>query len=604
MRYLILFSLLLFISPYVHGQVNASVKFNRQKTNVDQIIQLSWSNAEVENWRIENQDRLDVMALKTDLVSSSLPAKGIHSTTFSFALQSETNIEILLEIESIAIGESLLFRNKISGEILYSTLTSNHLKTLLPEFNPATTEFVWNTEVPGLYQSKFSFKTFYLHEILNVRGGPTIGFGTALSCHPNAACKQDSIFKLISNSAVRIRMVMDEGIGWCTGSFINNARNDKSPFILTAYHCTFEFTPQYDLWRFDLEYKSDSCANPVAEPTIFSLTGCERKAGGQASDFLLLLLNQEAPSNHQITFAGWDRSDVLTADTSYLIHHPNADIRKISVSVNKAIIHPNQIGWSEGYTTPANHHFRLKFTEGGHQPGSSGGPVYNQDGYLIAQLHGGTLGCEAVNSAFMGRFSKSWNLGLLPEDRLKDWLDPDNTGMTQLPSLVNLIESDLGDIRVTVLDPQGRPVRNVSIAINGSVSDTLITNAEGMVSFNDVNRNGPFQLVPSKNDNQTNGVNVLDLISIQKHLLAKDTFDFPWQFIAADATHNVSVSAGDILVLLRLLLGKITSLPSSPSWRFLPAQMEVGSIPSEGVVNVQFQAIKIGDLNGTSDPRK
>ena len=28
-----------------------------------------------------------------------------------------------------------------------------------------------------------------------------IGFGTALPCHPNTACKQDSIIELIANSA-------------------------------------------------------------------------------------------------------------------------------------------------------------------------------------------------------------------------------------------------------------------------------------------------------------------------------------------------------------------------------------------------------------------
>nr|MDQ3016264.1 hypothetical protein [Bacteroidota bacterium] len=99
-----------------------------------------------------------------------------------------------------------------------------------------------------------------------------------------------------------------------------------------------------------------------------------------------------------------------------------------------------------------------------------------------------------------------------------------------------------------------------------------------------------------------NGINVLDLVRIQKHLLARDEFDYPWQFIAADATNNGDVSVGDILVLLRLVLGKITYLPSSPSWRFSPAVIDIDTIPAGGPYQVEFMGIKIGDLNGTADP--
>ncbi len=129
-----------------------------------------------------------------------------------------------------------------------------------------------------------------------------------------------------------------------------------------------------------------------------------------------------------------------------------------------------------------------------------------------------------------------------------------------------------------------------------------MTNAEGQFVFNSINRNGSYQIVPSKNDHQTNGVSVLDLLVIQKHLLGKDTFAIEWKHIAADATNNQDVSVGDILVLLRLLLGKIAYLPSSRSWRFDPAAIQVDSIPQGNHLELQFQGIKIGDLNGTADP--
>jgi hypothetical protein len=358
------------------------------------------------------------------------------------------------------------------------------------------------------------------------------------------------------------------------------------------------------MWRFDFQFKSDSCPNPTTEPQYFSLTGCALKASGQASDFLLVLLENPIPVNQPVTFAGWDHDEATIPDTSYLIHHPNADIRKFSTCVNPAVIHPNQIGWSEGYTTPANHHFHFKFTEGGHEPGSSGGPLFNEHYYLVGQLHGGTAGCENNNNAFAGRFAKSWNLGSTPEGRLKDWLDPDQTGLIRIPSLANISPDEIVNIHGIVLDPIGRTVKNAKLKITGSVTETLLTDESGTFEIHGVNRNGQYTITPEKTENPSNGLNALDLLAIQKHLLVKDTFDFAWQHIAADATNNHEITVGDILVLLKLLLGKIQILPTSPSWRFDPPQVVLDSLPPGDPAEIQIMAIKIGDLNNTANPKE
>ena len=91
---------------------------------------------------------------------------------------------------------------------------------------------------------------------------------------------------------------------------------------------------------------------------------------------------------------------------------------------------------------------------------------------------------------------------------------------------------------------------------------------------------------------------------MQKHLLGKDTFDFGWQYIAADATNNNLLSVGDIVVLQRLLLGKILALPSSPSWRFDPPQVTIDPLPEGVPAEVGFMGIKIGDVNASADPQK
>lgn len=585
------------------AQIPATIEVLRHTKDTGAFINIKWQARDEQVWHERNDGRLDIPGLKVNIHSEDLLKSNSGTTTYTFRFEQPSTVELKVNIGSIAVGEELYLVDSERGKILIDF--SKQLKSdfLTTEFDPETVVLVWKNLEGNTYDSEFTIDNIYY------RPGKAgrimdIGFGTAFPCHPNTACKQDSILQLISNSTVRMRLVMQEGIGWCSGSFVNNTRNDKTPYVLTAHHCQYDYTPFYDMWRFDFQYLSETCTNPQVEPPYFSITGCDLVAGGQASDFLLLLLNEDVPLNQEVTFAGWDRDDTASPDTSYLVHHPNADIRKISTCTNEATIHPNQIGWTEGYTTPAHHHFRMKFTEGGHEPGSSGGPLFNQDGYLVGQLHGGSAGCEATNNAFIGRFSKSWNPGTTPQERLRDWLDPDQTGLTKIPHIENKASGDIVTIHGLVSDPAGRPVKNAILKVTGSLIDTITTTEDGTFQLLNVNRNGQYIITPEKKDHPTNGVNAIDLVSIQKHLLGKDTFDFSWQYVAGDATNNAMLSVGDIVVLQRLLLGKIQTLPSSPSWRFDPAQIIIDPIPTGEPAEIEIMCIKIGDLNGTADPQK
>ncbi|HEX5111657.1 MAG TPA: carboxypeptidase regulatory-like domain-containing protein [Saprospiraceae bacterium] len=583
------------------AQVRAIVTASASARQGEKDVHISWSAQDESKWHEANDGMLDIMSLKTQIGKEVFQPKPNEFSVSQLTFDHPCKIECLIKVNTIASSESIYLYDKNTGDLIFDFKSTGKSSFLTPSFNPETTSIIWRTRGGGAAQSDFSIENIYF-DPTDSRGDRDIGFGTALACHPNAACKTDSLSKLISNSDVRIRLVMEEGIGWCTGTMINNTRNDKSPLLLTAYHCTFNFTPHYDMWRFDFQYTSPTCPNPPVEPQFFSLTGCELKASGQASDFLLVRLNNDIPADQPVTIAGWDRDINAIPDTTYLVHHPNADIRKFSTCINPAVIHPNQIGWAEGYTTQAFHHFRLKFTEGGHEKGSSGGGVYNQDFHLIGQLHGGTSGCEITNNAYIGRLSKSWDLGPTSSQRLKDWLDPDNTGVVQLESLENISPGQIVDIHGIVKDPLGRPVKNVKIVVTGSKEEEMITDADGKFNLAQVNRNGQYTFTPEKNINQANGLNVFDLLDIQKHLLAKQIFPNSWQLIAADATNNGDITVGDILLILKLILGKIQYYPSSNSWRFDPPSVQIDSLPPGEPNEVQIMGIKIGDVNGNADP--
>lgn len=600
---LLFFSCFLLISTAgLTAQVATAITVEPQQHDNSTVISIRWEEVALKKWNESNEGHLEIPGLKTNIHSTSLLRSGSSTTSFQFDLPTDALIELLVEDINLVSGEKLQLISR-DKKVVFDFSKAGFKRVLSPAFDPATTSLVWTCPEGAEYRSTFLIDKVY-YQLVTSQRGRGIGFGTALPCHPNAACKQDSMTELIANSAVRMRMVMEEGIGWCTGAFINTTRNDKTPYLLSAYHCQYDYTPLYDMWRFDLQYKSTTCDNPDNEPSFTSLTGCSLISSGQESDFLLVLLDEQVPVNQNVTFAGWDRDNDAKPDTSYLIHHPNADIRKISTCVNEATIHPNEIGWTEGYSTPGFHHFRMKFTEGGHQPGSSGGPLFNEEGLLVGQLHGGTSGCESINNTYIGRFTKSWSLGSTAQHRLGDWLDPDQTGLMKVASLPNISSSESITIRGVVRSPQGEPVKNVVVKITGAVEQEITTGADGVFELKGVNRNGTYTITSEKLDNPTNGLNALDLVGIQKHLLGKDTFDLNWQFVAADATNNDDLSVGDIVLILRLLLGKISVLPTSPSWQFDPPQIVIDPDFADDPANLEIMGIKIGDVNGTVNPQQ
>lgn len=92
-------------------------------------------------------------------------------------------------------------------------------------------------------------------------------------------------------------------------------------------------------------------------------------------------------------------------------------------------ISPRSIGnyWRLNWKRTKN---GFSVTEGG----SSGSPLFNNNSRIIGQLYGGSdINCKdpANDPAIYGKISVSWN-GSTPQKRLKDWLDPLNTGAISL----------------------------------------------------------------------------------------------------------------------------------------------------------------------------
>ena len=238
-------------------------------------------------------------------------------------------------------------------------------------------------------------------------------FGTSGSCENNVACPEAVGWE---NQIKAACMLVSGGSGFCSGALVNNTNHDGIPYILTANHCYSDPTS----WVFWFDWQSPTCTNPGSSPAYNSISGATLKARNASSDFCLVQMSSTPPANYTVYYAGWNREDVA-ATSGAGIHHPDGDIKKISYTTNPF----TSDTWSG---TPADSHWKVAWTDGVTEPGSSGSPMFDQNHRIVGQLHGGPSACGGSDlTDFYGKFAMSWDYGTTAATRLKDWLDPSGT---------------------------------------------------------------------------------------------------------------------------------------------------------------------------------
>jgi len=268
----------------------------------------------------------------------------------------------------------------------------------------------------------------------------TDDFGQAGKCEVNVNCSEGDNWQLQKKGVARIAAKVGFSTYWCSGSLINNVRNDRKPYFLTADHCR-EGATSIDLnkWIFYFSYEATDCPNPTDEPVSKSLNGAHIIANSgngasQGSDFLFLLLNQEIPVTWDVFFNGWSREGAPIAP-GVGIHHPQGDIKKISTYFASL----ESSSWNG---QPPLTHWKTRWVETQHghsvtEGGSSGSPIFDNEGHLVGTLTGGDSSCDSLYSAdYYGRFSYHWDKNGSDSLRaLKYWLDPDNTNTMSLKGI-------------------------------------------------------------------------------------------------------------------------------------------------------------------------
>jgi len=242
--------------------------------------------------------------------------------------------------------------------------------------------------------------------------------GGSGACNNNVNCPVGDPWQDQKRS---VAIMVSGGSGFCTGAMVNNTAQDGTPYFLSANHCMGSGTNN---WVFKFDYERPGCPNtggPNAPNTGNFTQGAVIRASNAATDFALLQLNSTPPSAHNVYYAGWNRENVAPT-SSVCIHHPQGDRKKITFDNNAAV--QATFGGASCWRI-------LNWESGTTEPGSSGSPLFDQNQRVIGQLYGGTANCNNNIDDYYGRFDLSWN-GNSSSTRLRDWLDPSNSGVTVL----------------------------------------------------------------------------------------------------------------------------------------------------------------------------
>ena len=198
----------------------------------------------------------------------------------------------------------------------------------------------------------------------------------AADCHLDATCYPEW-----SSSATGVALIVIEtsegGSRGCSGTLLNNRRQDLTPYFLTAAHCVQTEEAARSVTAF-WSYQTQTCNGdlpdlrsvPITEgASLLSTTGF-RELRDPEGDMTLLRLEGDLPDG--VMFQGWDASPQLFGTQVTGIHHPRSDDWGFFKRIAFGQIIPDP-----GSETSDDVYAIVRYTQGLIEGGSSGSALFS-----------------------------------------------------------------------------------------------------------------------------------------------------------------------------------------------------------------------------------
>ena len=263
------------------------------------------------------------------------------------------------------------------------------------------------------------------------------------SCMVDINCEEGEQWQDHKNGVVKMIIPIGTSSFLCTGSILNNTKEDLKPYLLTAFHCLLSSKEQAsasDLSQaqFFFRYENTTCGSNTPTSPV-SMIGCTYIAGvplENGVDGALLLLNGKIPDNLNAYYNGWDRRNIAP-QSGVCIHHPQGDVKKISTYDQPAVSDTWKSGSTQGLQD-GHWNVIFKSTANGHgvtEGGSSGAPLFDQNKRITGFLTGGNANCTDRKEGrnLFGKLALFWDqCGTADDQRIDKYLDPIGSGVEYL----------------------------------------------------------------------------------------------------------------------------------------------------------------------------
>jgi hypothetical protein len=441
-------------TPYSFGSDFKSLKSDNQSISSLKLPKLNWQKIRQEDESKPNSNRFAAaIPVDFDLKKSgkwlTLP-NGDRLWRLKIHSEGALGLRVLFSKFKLAQGSKLFLYTENQQTVLGAFTHLNNLESgrMGTEVLPQSTIVIEYYEPQNLSE-KTELQIWRIDHAYRYMPNLDKGFEDSGACNVNVNCPLGNNWQVQKRGVVKIITTENGGSDWCSGSLINNSRQDRTPYVLSAFHCLDDrvgnAAQQFvDTWVFIFNYESPTCVNPAVEPPQNqSIAGGTITAGLNSSDFLLIRLSSAVPDSYNAYFNGWDRSGDTPNNTTS-IHHPSGDVKKISVDKDASLKSTYQ-----NVNSGEKNHWRIRWDESTTtEGGSSGSPLFDQNQRIIGQLHGGSASCSNLTAPdYYGMLSDSWTKGSTPQTRLRDWLDPLNVGILSL----NGLESQIVNNDISIL---------------------------------------------------------------------------------------------------------------------------------------------------------
>jgi len=360
------------------------------------------------------------------LVIEANAAKSLNFNFSHFQLSNDALFYISSLDAKDALGAITAKNNKIGQQFSSRPIKGSTMELTL---------FVPADQVAGnsimIKQIVYGYKDVFAKSAKN--------FNSSGGCNRNTNCPEALLWQDLVRSVVLITASNNTRL--CTGTLINNVREDSTPYILTASHCNLATN---SIFVFNYENSSNNCTSNANGSLANSISVATDRAESSVSfsDFKLFELSQKPPASYNAYYAGWN-ANPEAAFESTTIHHPSGDIKKISQDFDTVrstfFLPPNQdTHWQVG-----------NWESGTTEPGSSGAALFDQNKRIVGQLEGGTASCNNISNDYYGKFSLSWDANAASNRQLKVWLDPDSTNVLTLDGMDPIAKLNNQDVELT-----------------------------------------------------------------------------------------------------------------------------------------------------------